>query len=115
MMFPGQLWKLNDNMKLINKNGSWIYQDNTWTITAEGSVGCIEDQASSKVLGLFNDCKDLGTLVILESKKRSVCSEGQKWLRSMTDEHGWFRLKNPLSGRVLTAESSSVIAITGKV
>ena len=101
-------------MKLINKNGNWIYQDNTWTITAEGSVGNIEDQSSGKVLGLLNDGKDMGTLVILESKKRSLCSEGQKWLRDMNDENGWFRLKNPLSGKVLTAQTSSIIALTGK-
>ena len=102
-------------MKLINKNGNWMYQDNTWTITAEGSVGNIEDQSSGKVLGLLNDGKDMGTLVILESKKRSLCSEGQKWLRDMNDEDGWFRLKNPLSGKVLTAQTSSIIALTGKL
>ena len=101
-------------MKLMNKNGDWIYQDNAWTITAEGSVGNIEDQSSGKVLGLLNDGKDMGTLVILESKKRSLCSEGQKWLRDMNDENGWFRLKNPLSGKVLTAQTSSIIALTGK-
>ena len=101
-------------MKLMNKNGDWIYQDNAWTITAEGSVGNIEDQSSGKVLGLLNDGKDMGTLVILESKKRSLCSEGQKWLRDMNDEDGWFRLKNPLSGKVLTAQTSSIIALTGK-
>ena len=78
-----------------------MYQDNAWTITAEGSVGNIEDQSSGKVLGLLNDGKDMGTLIILESKKRSLCSEGQKWLRDMNDENGWFRLKNPLSGKVL--------------
>ena len=114
LVLIGQLWKLNDDMKLINKNGNWIYQDNTWTITAEGSVGNIEDQSSGKVLGLLNDGKDVGTLVILESKKRSLCSEGQKWLRDMNDENGWFRLKNPLSGKVLTAQTSSIIALTGK-
>ena len=89
-------------MKLVNKNGDWIYHDNAWTITAEGSVGNIEDQSSGKVLGLLNDGKEMGTLVILESKKRSLCSEGQKWLRDMNDEDGWFRLKNPLSGKFLT-------------
>ena len=101
-------------MKLINKNGDWIHQNDAWTITAEGLVGNIEEQSSGKVLGLLNDGVDIGTSVILESKKRSVCSEGQKWLRSVADEHGWFRLKNPLSGRVLTSQSSSIIALTGK-
>ena len=101
-------------MKLINKNGNWMHQDNTWTITAEGSVGNIEDQSSGKVLGLLNDGKDMGTLIILESKKRSLCSEGQKWLRHMNDENGWFRLKNPLSGKVLTAQTSHIISLTGK-
>ena len=112
-MLLGQLWKMNNNMKLINKNGLWMHQEKAWTLTAEGSEGNIEDQLSGKVLGLLNNNTDIGTLVILESKKRSVCSEGQKWLRDAADEGGWFRLKNPLSGRVLTAQDQTIISITG--
>ena len=100
-------------MKLINKNGSWMHQENAWTLTAEESEGNIEDQLSGKVLGLLNNGTEIGTMVILESKKRSVCSEGQKWLRDVANEGGWFRLKNPLSGRVLTAQDQTIISITG--
>ena len=100
-------------MKLLNKNGKWMYQEKAWTLTAEESEGNIEDQSSGKVLGLLNDGTEIGTLVVLESKKRSVCSEGQKWLRDAADEGGWFRLKNPLSGRVLTAQDQTIISITG--
>ena len=112
--FVGQLWKLTNEMKLINKNGNWMHDNLAWTITAEGSEGNIEEQSSGKVLGLLNDATDIGTPVGLESKKRSVSSDGQKWLRDIADVNGWFRLKNPLSGRVLTAQSSTVIAIAGK-
>ena len=90
-----------------------MHQEKAWTLTAEGSEGNIEDQLSGKVLGLLNNGTEIGTLVILESKKRSVCSEGQKWLRDAADEGGWFRLKNPLSGRVLTAQDQTIISITG--
>ena len=100
-------------MKLLNQNGPWVHQENAWTLTAEGSEGNIEDQSSGKVLGLLNNGTDIGTLVVLESKKRSVCSKGQKWLRDTADEGGWFRLKNPLSGGVLTAQDQTIISITG--
>ena len=100
-------------MNLLNKNGKWMHQEKAWTLTAEESEGNIEDQSSGKVLGLLNDGTEIGTLVVLESKKRSVCSEGQKWLRDYADEGGWFRLKNPLSGRVLTAQDQTIISITG--
>ena len=100
-------------MKLLNKNGKWMHQEKAWTLTAEESEGNIEDQSSGKVLGLLNDGTEIGTLVVLESKKRSVCSEGQKWLRDAADEGGWFRLKNPLSGRVLTAQDQTIISIAG--
>ena len=112
-IFPGQLWKFNDDMKLMNKNSNWLYQENSWTITAEGSEGNIEDQSSGKVLGLFNNNTELGTMVVLEPKKRSVSSEGQKWLRDLADESGWFRLRNPLSGRVLTAQTPTITALAG--
>ena len=91
-----------------------MHENFAWTITAEGSEGNIEEQSSGKVLGLLNDSTDIGTTVVLESKKRSVSSDGQKWLRDIADVNGWFRLKNPLSGRVLTAQSSTVTAIAGK-
>ena len=104
---------MNNNMKLLNQNGSWVHQEKAWTLTAEGSEGNIEDQLSGKVLGLLNNGTEIGTPVILESKKRSVCSEGQKWLRDAADEGGWFRLKNPLSGRVLTAQDQTIISIAG--
>ena len=100
-------------MKLLNKNGKWMYQEKAWTLTAEESEGNIEDQSSGKVLGLLNDGTEIGTLVVLESKKRSVCSEGQKWLRDYADEGGWFRLKNPRSGRALTAQDSTSTVIAG--
>ena len=90
-----------------------MHQEKAWTLTAEQSEGNIEDQSSGKVLGLLNDDTEIGTLVVLESKKRSVCSKGQKWLRDFADEGGWFRLKNPLSGRALTAQDSTTTVIAG--
>ena len=63
-IFQGQLWKLTDEMKLINSNGNWLHQGNAWTITAEGSEGNIEDQTSGRVLGILNDAFDIGKVKI---------------------------------------------------
>ena len=44
-----------------------------------------------------------------------MSSEGQKWLREVPNKSGWFRLKNPYSGKVLTAQNATITSITGKI
>ena len=100
-------------MKLINKNGSWAYQDKVWNVPIEGSSGHIEDKAYGTVLGLRNDSTELGTMVELEIKDKPQSDE-QRWVREMADVDGWFRFKNPLSGRVLSVQTFSSITIAGK-
>ena len=100
-------------MKLINKNGSWAYQDKVWNVPIEGSSGHIEDKVYGTVLGLRNDSTELGTMVELEIKDKPQSDE-QRWVREMSDEDGWFRFKNPLSGRVLSVQTFSSITIAGK-
>ena len=99
-------------MKLINKNGRWIHQDKAWNIPAEGHDGNIEDQDSGEVLGLLNDATHLGNLVVLETKDMALRDE-QTWIRKVADANNWFRLKNPCSGRVLTAQTSNHLTIGG--
>ena len=108
----GQLWKLTDEMKLVNKNGSWSHQEKIWNMPAEGSCGHIEDQASGEVLGLWNDSTDLGSMVGLEPKDRPLTDE-QLWVRGLADGNGWFRFKNPISGRVLSVQTFSSATIAG--
>ena len=100
-------------MKLINKIGSWAYQDKVWNVPIEGSSGHIEDKAYGTVLGLRNDSTELGTMVELEIKDKPQSDE-QRWVREMADVDGWFRFKNPLSGRVLSVQTFSSITIAGK-
>ena len=100
-------------MKLINKNGSWAHQDKVWNVPIEGSSGLIEDKAYGTVLGLRNDSTELGTMVELEIKDKPQSDE-QRWVREMADVDGWFRFKNPLSGRVLSVQTFSSITIAGK-
>ena len=108
----GQLWRFTSEMNLMNKNGSWIYQDKEWHIPAESYDGGIEDQDSGFVLGLLDNNTVHGSMVDLQDKMRSL-SESQRWTRGIADRSGWFKLKNPLSGRVLTAQTSSTITISG--
>ena len=99
-------------MKLVNKNGGWEHLDKLWNLPSEGYEGHIEDQASGDVLGLWNDATALGTMVGLEPKDQPLSDE-QKWVRGIADVNGWFRLKNPCTGKVLSVALSSMI-ITGK-
>ena len=57
-----------------------------------------------------------GTEVILEYKNDAK-EDAQSWIRCTADANGWFALKNPTSGRfltALTAASFSRTIITGK-
>ena len=99
-------------MKLVNKNGSWSLQDKIWNMPAEGSYGHIEDQASGEVLGLWNNSIELGSMVGLEPKVRPLSDE-QLWVRGIADRNGWFRFKNPISGRVLSVQTFSSATIAG--
>ena len=109
--FIGQLWTLNNEMKLVNKSGQWMHQDKLWYIPTVGYASRIEDQASGNVLGLRNDTTAL-RIVALESKDKLITDE-QTWVRGVEDVNGWFRLKNPCTGKVLSVALSSMI-ITGK-
>ena len=99
-------------MKLVNKNGGWEHLDKLWNLPSEGYEGHIEDQASGDVLGLWNDATALGTMVGLEPKDQPQSNE-QKWVRGLADTNGWFRLKNPCSGRVLSVQTFSCAIIAG--
>ena len=96
----------------MNKNGSWMYQDKAWNIPAESYDGGIEDQDSGDVLGLLDNATVRGSMVDLEDKTRAL-SESQRWTRGIADRSGWFKFKNPYSGRVLTAQTSSILTISG--
>ena len=99
-------------MKLMNKNGNWMYQNKAWSIPSECYDGNIEDQDSGDVLGLLDDATAHGSKVVLEDKARTLI-DGQRWVRGVADKTGWFKLKNPFSGRVLTSQTPSILIISG--
>jgi hypothetical protein len=65
-----------------------------------------------QALGLMDDATIKGTKVILETRDEQK-RVGQEWFRSKLDSEGWFTLKNPISGRYLTAASNISTTITG--
>ena len=51
--------------------------------------------------------------VKLEKIKDRSQSDEQRWVRETAAADGWFRFKNPLSGKVLSVQTFSSIAIAG--
>ena len=51
-------------------------------------------------------------MVELELKDKPQSDE-QRWVRESADADGWFRFKNPHSGRVLSVQTFSSITIAG--
>ena len=86
-----------------------MYQENTWTIPEENTVGYIID-LSGKVLGLPDYVTVPGSQVTMEIV--NSC-QGQKWFRSKADPSGYFTLQNPISERFLTAGTRSSLTIEG--
>ena len=48
-----------------------------------------------------------------DKKGRDV--KRQKWKKSETDEDGFFNLKNPLYGKLLTAKEQNKLTLEGKL
>ena len=80
-----------------------------------GNEGYIKDKESLEVLGVLDGDNE----VILESKKE-VSNNAQKWVKDVSEidskdlADGWFKLKNLMDGRFLTATSSTVLTVSGK-
>ena len=70
-------------------------------------------------MGLLDGETIEDTEVILETKKE-VPINTQKWVKDVSEidskdlVDGWFRLKNVVAGRFLTATSPTVLTVSGK-
>ena len=70
-------------------------------------------------MGLLDGESIEDTEVILEAKKE-VSNNAQKWVKDDSEidskdlADGWFKLKNLVAGRFLTATSSTILTISGK-
>ena len=84
-----------------------------------GNEGYIKDKESLEVLGLLDGETIEDTEVILEAKKE-VSNNTQKWVKDDSEidskdlADGWFKLKNVMSGKFLTATSPTVLTVSGK-
>ena len=101
---------MSKSNNLVNKDGKWQFSEVKWTLPGETEVGFIKETSSGKVLGPENEAID--SFVELEGMK-SESNDRQKWLRGPS-VHGWFRLQNCSSRKVLTAEGTTKTLITGK-
>ena len=102
-----QLWSFNsETEKIINKNGPWQYQNNTWEeIPSIGTPGLIKE-TSGKVLTIS------GGGVILSPPDGS---DSQLWTFGITFKDGYFTLRNPKSGGYLTAASETSTTAEGNI
>ena len=70
-------------------------------------------------MGLLDGDTIEGTEVILEAKKE-VSNNTQKWVKDDSEidskdlADGWFKLKNLVAERFLTATTSTILTISGK-
>ena len=70
-------------------------------------------------MGLLDGETIEDTEVILEAKKE-VSNNAQKWVKDVSEidskdfADGWFKLKNLVAGRFLTATSPTVLIVSGK-
>ena len=91
---------------MINKNGPWQYQNNTWTeIPSIGTPGVIKE-TSGHVLTL----DDISGGVVLSPPDGS---ESQLWTFGITFRDGYFTLRNP--GGYLTATSETSTSAEGNI
>ena len=91
---------------LQNKEGIWMSND-LWNFKSKDDLIYIENISKSKVLGFTNDMKV--TLV-----KKGGKTE-QLWRQGVPNAEGYFTLENSEVPKVITAISSSVLEIKGKI
>ena len=96
---------------MVSKNGEWEFSNESWA-TALSKENWLEGHeiflktSSGKILDLTNSRDKVGLLNLQD------CGSWKKWLIVEAHEEGWFKLKKPNSGRVLTATTNSSTSIT---
>ena len=99
---------------------NWIIYTSDSYLFFHCSIDCCEDyisplgDVSGNVLGINVDPADTyGNKIQLQPKDESS-SDGQKWVREQDVGNGWFPLKNPNSGKILSALNESSLVARGK-
>merc|ERR1719483_471925 len=117
-----QLWKYDHTKETLeNRNGEWKFGNKSWSKTVfKGKEGYIKDKESREVLGLLDGETVENTEVILEVKEKGL-DNTQKWRMDLSGidkrvvADGWFKLKNLIAGRFLTATSPTNLTVTGEI
>ena len=105
-----QLWKLDDENKLQNKEERWTSDDN-WNFKPKAKyddIIYIENTSEKKVLEFSND--GVPNLVDLEEGKAQ-----QLWKKGEAKAEGYFTLKNIWGSNALTAVSETNLQISGNI
>ena len=97
-----------DGTTLSNRHG--ITLTGTWVIPTVGTPGTIQNtvKGASGYLSV-NENTDAGSVVVEEELDSS--DVGQQWETSANDGSGFFTLKNPNSGLVLTMKTANTLTI----
>ena len=96
------------NGTLENKAG--VSLGGNWTLLPNGTKYTIQNNGE-KQLSVKNSYTDSGSEVVMEALDNNAA--GQKWEKSNISS-GYFTLKDPKSGKFLTAASADTITIEGK-
>ena len=106
-----QLWKLDDDNKLINKADIWSSDDN-FTITSNDSLYWIENISNKEktVLGRVNRKNN-----VVKEEDFVEGKDGQLWKKGEPNDEDYFTLEGSKSPKVMTAVSEDRIKMKGKL
>ena len=100
-------WRLLDN-NLSNKAG--ITLTGKWKIEGRNIINA---ENVTKGFGVVNDAKAARSKVSVDETLSDPDDPGQQWEKSTVDSLGYFTLKNPNSGKFLSAITAEKIIIQG--
>ena len=98
----------------------WIIYTSNSYLFIHCSIDCCEDyisplgDVSGNVLGINIDPAGANENEIQLQPKDESSSDVQKWVRDQDVGNGWFPLKNPNSGKILSAINESSLVARGK-
>ena len=113
------MWKITEKGKLINKNGSWKFEDNLWIRTDEdnkedGFYLKLKDSPEI-VLGLAEGEVTSGMKVTLQPENDSSSAKQHcHWELCDKNDDGWSLLRNVETGYFLTTSSTGNLTAEGK-
>ena len=114
LALASQLWKLSDDMKLLNGNGNWKHHTKIFILPQNGEVSAIRDFRTQHLLTIDNS-NDLNepSVVLYDHIPLFEEEEFNYRYKSMPDQNGWFILKHQPTGKLLTATDNTSFILAG--